>query len=59
MATLQKQIADKFFEKLAHSKEVDTAQVDELKALFSNDKKVKADDLVKIFSHPTGGGGLK
>jgi hypothetical protein len=59
MATLQKQIADKFFEKLAHAKEVEVAQVDELKALFSNDKKIRADDLVKIFSLPTGGSRLK
>lgn len=59
MATLQKQIANKFFEKLAHAKDVDPAQIDELKALFSNDKKIKADDLVKIFSLPTGGSSLK
>ncbi len=59
MATLQKQIADKFLEKLAHSKEVDAIQVSELKTLFSGDKKIKVEDLVKIFSLPHGGGDLK
>ena len=59
MATLQKQIADKFLEKLAHSKEVDAAQLNELKTLFSGDKKVKVEDLVKVFSLPHGGDDLK
>ena len=55
MATLQKQIADKFLEKLAHVNEVDAAQLDELKDLFSVDKKIKTEDLVRIFSLPAGG----
>jgi len=59
VATLQKQIADKFLEKLAHSKEVDAAQLNELKTLFSGDKKVKVEDLVKVFSLPHGGDDLK
>ena len=36
MATLQKQIADKFLEKLAHEKDVDAAQLDELKTLSTS-----------------------
>lgn len=59
MATLQEQIADKFLEKLSHVKDVDAAQIDELKKLFSGNKKIKAEDLVKVFSLPHGGGDLK
>ncbi len=59
MPTLQKQIADKFLERLAHSKEVDAAQLNELKILFLGDKKIKVEDLVKVFSLPHGGGELK
>lgn len=55
MATLQNQIADRFLEKLTHRQEVDAAQLDELKNLLSEGKKVKAEDLVRIFSAPAGG----
>jgi hypothetical protein len=59
MATLQKQITNKFLEKLAHSKGVDATQLNELKTLFSGDKKIKVEELVKVFSLPRGGGDLK
>lgn len=59
MATLQKQIANKFLEKLSHLNDVDAAQIDELKKLFSGDKKIRAEDLVKVFSLPHGGDDLK
>jgi hypothetical protein len=55
MATLQRQIADKFLEKLAHAKDVDAAQLDELKTLFSGNKKIRVEDLLKIFTLPAGG----
>jgi hypothetical protein len=55
MATLQNQIADRFLEKLKHRQEVDAAQLDELKNLLSEGKKIKAEDLVRIFSAPAGG----
>ena len=55
MATLQKQIADRFLEKLEHVKEVDVLQLDELRNLLSGDKKIKVEDLVRIFSLPAGG----
>jgi len=55
MATLQKQIAGKFFEKLAHNKDVDAAQLDEMKTLFSGNKKIKVEDLLRVFTLPPRG----
>ncbi len=55
MATLQQQIAEKFLAKLAESKDVDAAKIDELRRLLADGKKPKAEDLVKIFSLPAGG----
>lgn len=54
MATLQHQIAEKFLLKLAESKAVDAERIDQLRKLLADTKKVKADDLVKIFSPPAG-----
>lgn len=55
MATLQQQIADKFLAKLAESGTLDGDRLAQLRALLSSDKKIKADDLVKLFSLPSGG----
>jgi hypothetical protein len=55
MATLQKQIADKFLARLAESKDVDAEKIGQLRTLFADTRKLKADDLVKIFSQPAGG----
>jgi len=55
MATLQQQITEKFLEKLAGSKDVDAAKIEQLKKLLADTKKLKADDLVKVFSAPAGG----
>jgi hypothetical protein len=55
MATLQKTIADKFLAKLAESKDVDAESIDQLRSLLADGKKLKADDLVKVFSAPAGG----
>jgi hypothetical protein len=55
MATLQKQIADKYLEQLGQSKDVDAEKIEQLRALLSGEKKPKADDFVKIFSQPHGG----
>ena len=55
MATLQKQIANKFLSKLVESKDVDAEKIDQLRTLLADTKKLKADDLVKIFSLPAGG----
>ena len=55
MATLQQKIAEKFFAKLAKSKDVDAAKIAELRTLLAESKKPKADDFVRIFSLPAGG----
>jgi hypothetical protein len=55
MPTLQQQIVDKYLAKLATSKDVDAAQIEQLKTLLAGGKKVKAEDLVKVFSQPAGG----
>ncbi len=55
MATLQKQIAEQFLAKLAESKDLDAERIDQLRKLLADSKKLKADDLVKLFSLPAGG----
>ncbi len=55
MATLQQKIADKFLAKLTDSKDVDSESIDQLRNLLAESKKLKVDDLVKIFSLPAGG----
>jgi hypothetical protein len=52
MVTLQQQIAKTFLAKLSESKDVDKEKIDQLR---KDGKKVKAEDLVRIFSLPTGG----
>ena len=52
---LQQQIAEKFLAKLAKSKEVGPEKVAQLRSLLGAGKKLKADDLVKMFSLPAGG----
>jgi hypothetical protein len=55
MATIQQTIADKFLAKLAQSKVLDAERIDEIRGLLGDGKKVKAEDLVRIFSLPPGG----
>jgi molybdopterin converting factor small subunit len=55
MATLPQQIAEKFLMKLTESKDVDTERIEQLRGLLADGKKLKADDVVKIFSPPAGG----
>ena len=55
MPTLQQQIADKFLAKLAESCTLDAERTEQLRVLLASKKKVKADDLVKLFSAPVGG----
>ena len=55
MATLQQKIAEKFLAKLADSKDVDAAKIDQLRTLLANGNKPKADDFIHIFSLPAGG----
>lgn len=58
MANLQSEIADTFLEKLKESPDVTSEMVAALRELFSATKKLKADDLVKVFS-PAAGGDVK
>jgi len=55
MAKLQNVIADTFLEKLKESPDVTPEMVAALRELLSATKKLKADDLVKVFSPPAGG----
>jgi hypothetical protein len=55
MPTLQQQVAEKFLAKLAESKDVGPDKVAQLRNLIAAGKKLKADDLVKVFSLPAGG----
>ena len=55
MTILQQQIADKFLAKLAESGTLDAERTERLRVLLAGTKKVKADDLVKLFSAPVGG----
>ena len=55
MATLQQQIAEKFLAKLGESKDVEAERIDQLRILLADSRKLKADDLVKVFSQPAGG----
>ena len=55
MATLQQQITEKFLNKLAESKKLDAEKIEQLRTLITENKTVKANDFVKIFSLPAGG----
>ena len=52
MANLQDQIGEKFLTALTESKNVDAEMIRGLRELFGSGKKLKVDDLVKIFSKP-------
>lgn len=55
MATLQQQIAEKFLAKLTASGDVDAEKIAKLRELMAGSKKIKAEDIVQIFSSPAGG----
>ena len=55
MATLQQQIAEKFLKRLAESNEVSTEKTEKLRLALAADKKLKAEDYVKVFSEPDHG----
>ena len=55
MGTLQQQIAAKFLTRLAESKCVDADRIEQLRRLLANNKKLKADDLVRLFSSSAAG----
>ncbi len=55
MATIQQMIAEKFLAKLSASRVLDSESIDEISGLLSDGNKLKADDLIRIFSLPLGG----
>ena len=55
MSTLQQQITEKFLASLAAEKSVTPEMLDALKELLASGKKIKADDIVAIFTTPSGG----
>jgi len=46
MATLQRQIAEKFLTKLTQSKQVDAGKIEQLRKLLTDSRRPKADDFV-------------
>ncbi len=50
MKTLYQQISEKFLSKLATAKDFDEKKIGQLRVLFTDGKRLKAEDLVKIFS---------
>jgi hypothetical protein len=50
MATLYKHISAQFLAKLADTKEFDEKTIEQLRVLLGANKKLKAEDLVKVIS---------
>jgi hypothetical protein len=50
MATLFKHISAKFLAKLSATKEFDEKKIEQLRVLLGANKKLKAEDLVKVIS---------
>ena len=55
MPTLQQQIAAKFLASLSAAKALDDEKINQLRVLLASGKKVKTDELVKLFAEPSGG----
>ncbi len=55
MPTLQQQIAAKFLASIAAAKVLDDEKIDQLRVLLASGKKLKTDELVKLFAEPSGG----
>ena len=49
MPTLHRQIVEKFLGKLADSKEFDAEKIQKLRTVLADGKKLKAEELVKVF----------
>ena len=54
MATLHQKIAEKFLAKLSYTKAVDSGKIVKLRAVLADNKRLKADEFVKIFSESEG-----
>lgn len=55
MPTLQQLIAEKFLRRLKEGQVLDGQALKQLSDLIGAGKKIKADDLVKVFTTPPGG----
>lgn len=55
MSTLQRQVAEKFLAKLADTGMLEPERIEQFRVLLANGKKLKAEELVKLFSAPAGG----
>ena len=56
MATVQEQIFEAFYAKLAHSNSIDRPTIDALRKALETAKKLKADDFVSILVKEHAGG---
>ena len=56
MATIQQKIRDAFLARLTESGAVDAQKIEQLRGLLDSGKKLKPDDIVKLFSSPAGDG---
>jgi anti-sigma28 factor (negative regulator of flagellin synthesis) len=56
VATIQKTIREAFLAKLTASGTVDAQKIEQLRALMENGKKLKVDDVVRLFSSASGDG---
>jgi hypothetical protein len=54
MPTLQQTIAEKFLAALAEKQVLEPAGIDALRDLLKAEKKIKADDFVKVFTGDNG-----
>jgi len=55
MPTLQRLIAEKFLARMKEGQLLDEQALKQMSDLFGGGKKIKADDLVKVFTSPPGG----
>lgn len=55
MATLKQQIDERFLAKLADSDHVDAEMIGHLRRLLAGSKKLKVDDVLRVFAPPAGG----
>jgi hypothetical protein len=56
VATIQQNIRDAFLAQLTESGSVEAQKIERLRALMDNGKKLKLDDVVRLFSSPAGDG---
>jgi hypothetical protein len=55
METLQQKIASKCLATLSAGNTLDSGKIEELRKLLADNKKPKAEDLIRVFAAPAGG----